>query len=110
MIKAFSLLKQYECEKYVYFTSDKAEVLEQVKAVMPNARLCFAGDIETAVQIGAKKVQFSKENVTVDLIEKAHAQGLICNLAYVEDVEEAERYYRVGIDTIFTRDYKKVCR
>ena len=27
-----------------------------------------------------------------------------------EEVEEAEKYYRMGIDTILTRDYKKVCK
>ena len=110
MEKAVSLLKQYECEKYVYFVSDNAELLERVKAVMVNARLCLVGDIEEAVRLGAKKVQFSKETVSADLIEKAHAKGLICNLTYVEEVEEAEKYYRMGIDTILTRDYKKVCK
>ena len=109
MKKVASLLKQYESEKYAYFASEKAEVLEQVKSVMPNARLCLTGDISEALRIGAKKVQFTKQNVTAELIQKAHEQGLVCNLAYVDEADEAETYYRMGIDTILTKDYKKIC-
>jgi len=110
MCKIKTLLKQYEAEKYVYFVSDKVDVLEQMKAVMANARLYLAGDLAEAVRIGAKKVQFSKEAVSCDLIEKAHEQGLICNLDSVDDLEEAKKYYCMGIDTILTRDYKQICR
>ena len=107
-----SMLKQYESEKYVYFVSEKAELLEQVKTVMAHARLCLViekeEDLAEAVRLGVKKVQFSKELVTVELIEKAHELGMICNLAYVDEAGEAERYYRVGIDTILTRKFKEI--
>ena len=104
--KVVSLLRQYEAEKYVYFASDRAEVLKQVKGVMSNARLCLAGTVEEAVRLGAKKVQFSLETVSNELIQKAHEQGLRCNLAYVDKVEEAKMYYQMGMDTILTRNYK----
>ena len=104
--KVASLLKQYEAEKYVYFVSDKADVLEQVKNTMSNARLCLVGTVEEAVRLGAKKVQFSLETVSNELIQKAHEQGLRCNLAYVDNAEEVNKYYQMGVDTILTRAYK----
>ena len=114
MSHLISLLKQYEAEKYVYFVSEKAEVLQLVKSVMPHARLCLviesAEEIAEAVRLGAKKVQFSKEKVSAELIETAHEQGLVCVLAYVDDAGEANGYYRVGIDTLLTKEYKNVSK
>lgn len=108
MFQVASLLKQYECEKYVYFVSDKVEVLQEVKSIMANARLCLIGEVEEAVRLGAKKVQFTKEHLSLAMIEAAHEQGLICNLACVEEVKEAEKYYRMGIDTILTNNFKMI--
>ena len=103
------LLIQYECEKYVYFTSSQNEILEALHAIAPAIRICLEQpDVDLAVSIGAQKVQFDKSDVTKELIENAHEKGLICNLKSVDTEEEANRYFEMGIDTILTKKYKDI--
>ena len=42
-----------------------------------------------------------------DLIKmsKAHEHGIICNVFYADDPEEAKCYRKMGIDCILTNDY-----
>ena len=37
--------------------------------------------------------------------KKAHENGIICNVFYADDPDEARRYIDMGIDTILTNDY-----
>ena len=43
-----------------------------------------------------------------EMIEKAHAYGIICNLFWSDDPEEAKRFLDMGIDTILTNDYNLI--
>ena len=42
------------------------------------------------------------------MIADAHARGIICNVFYADDPEEARRYLDWGVDTILTNDYQRI--
>ncbi len=59
---------------------------------------------ERAISLGAEKVQFFKPFVNREMIERAHANGIICNIFFADDVTEAREYLEMGIDTVLTND------
>ena len=42
------------------------------------------------------------------MIEKAHENGIMCNVFWSDDVEETRDFLDMGIDTILTNDYLKI--
>ena len=44
------------------------------------------------------------------MIDKAHANGIICNVFWSDDPEEAKQFLNMGIDTILTNDYNLVAQ
>ncbi len=40
-----------------------------------------------------------------EMIDKAHENGIRCNVFYADDADEAKKYLEMGIDTILTNDY-----
>ena len=57
--------------------------------------------IAIAERYGCRRIQFPRE-VTQPQIRRAHDAGLICNLFWSDEPEEALRYVRDGIDVILT--------
>jgi len=39
------------------------------------------------------------------MIDKAHAHGIICNVFWSDDPDEARQFLDMGIDTILSNDY-----
>ena len=39
------------------------------------------------------------------MIDKAHAQGILCNYFFCDTPEEARKFFEMGIDTILTNNY-----
>ena len=37
-----------------------------------------------------------------ELIEKMHAAGICCNLYFADTIEDFEKYFSMGIDTLLT--------
>lgn len=66
--------------------------------------------VENAVKYQCSRVQFCKLFLTKAMIEKAHAHGLICNLFWSDDLEEADTFFEMGIDTILTNHYLKIAK
>lgn len=64
--------------------------------------------VERAIALGVKKVQLVKPHFTQQTIDKAHENGIRCNVFWADDAEEARRYLDMGIDTILTNDYHKI--
>ena len=58
--------------------------------------------------IGADKVQLFKPHFDQAMIDKAHEHGIICNVFWSDDPEEARRFFDMGIDTVLTNDYLNV--
>ena len=71
------------------------------------ARACLANQadpsasIDVAVRYGCRRIQFGR-HVTPEQIARARDLGLICNLFWSDDPEDARAYVRNGIDVILT--------
>ena len=61
-----------------------------------------------AVEIGAEKIQLFKPYFDQSSVDMAKANGVLCNVFWADDPDEACRYIDMGIDTILTNDYLRV--
>jgi len=112
--KIVELIRQYDCEKYCYFVSRNDEMLKKAKAYEPSIGICVGAGhtpwqiVDRAIAIGADKVQLFKPHFDQAMIDKAHEHGIICNVFWSDDPEEARRFFDMGIDTVLTNDYLNV--
>ncbi len=60
-----------------------------------------AESIAIANRYACKRIQFSRQ-VTAEQIAQAHQAGLVCNLFWSDEPEDARNYVRNGIDVILT--------
>ncbi len=109
--KIVDLIDKYDCRKYVYFMSGNDNFLKLAKKLAPDITCCMgAGDnpweiVEKAIEIGCEKVQFFKPYFNKEMIDKAHANGIVCNVFWSDEEEETKEFINMGIDTILTNDY-----
>lgn len=115
MKKIIGLIRQYGCEKHVYLMIEVDDDIRMFKEYAPDIPICVGHDfnrnwaiVDRAIALGAEKVQFYKPYVNREMIDKAHAHGIICNLFWSDDPEEARRFLDMGIDTILTNEYNLV--
>ncbi len=108
------LLETYDCLDHAYIVG-RPSVLRTARQVAPELpRCCAAGGgdpykiVDRAIRYQCRKLQFYKSALTKDMIDRAHAHGIRCNLFWSDDPEEALAYFRMGIDTILTNDYLKL--
>ncbi len=112
--KIVRLIDQYDCRKHVYFMSGNDHFLALAQKRYPDIRRCCgAGNdpwnmVERAVQYGCCKIQLFKPYFNQQMVDDAHANGILCNVFYADEVEEAKQYLDMGIDTILTNDYLKI--
>ena len=115
MEKIVALVRKYDCVKHCYFMLSTDVHLRQFKAYAPDIPIC-AGNmknreweiVERAIEVGAKKVQLFKPYFNQEMIDKAHAHGIRCNVFWSDDIEEAKKFIDMGIDTILTNDFLKI--
>ena len=106
-------LDAYHCRAYAYIAGAK-DVLHTARAMAPDIpRTSLEGDmnyslVEHAIAYGCKKVQFCKGFTTQAMLDKAKAHGLICNLFWADDPEEAKAFFDLGIDCILTNNFLPV--
>ena len=116
LAKVVALIQKYDCEKYVYFMSGQDSLLERLQREYPEiARCCGAGDgkweiVERAIKFGCKKVQLFKPYFNQEMIDKAHANGIACNVFWSDDVKETQEFLDMGIDVILTNDYNSIAQ
>ena len=111
-----ALIRKYDCEKHIYFMTDNDEIIKQVMEYAPDLKVCVGWDgnkeptsiVDRAIALGAYKVQLFKPYFNQETIDKAHAHGILCNVFWADDPEEARRYFEMGIDTVLTNDYLTV--
>ena len=119
MKKIVALIRKYDCAKHVYFMISHDGVIEQFKAYAPDIPICVGhldsrSDeiVERAIEHGCKKVQlfrWGKEcYFDKSTIEKAHKNGILCNIFYADDPEQAKMYFEWGADTVLTNDYLQI--
>ena len=117
MQKIVDLVRKYNCEKYCYFMLETDMQIRQFKAYAPEIAICVGHlasrpmeIVDRAIEFGCQKVQLFKPHFNQEMIDKAHAHGIICNVYWADDVEEAKSYLAMGVDTILTNDYNRIDR
>lgn len=109
--KIIALIDKYDCRKYVYFMSGNDNFLKLAKEIAPDiCRCCGGGNapweiVDRAIKYDCKKVQLFKPYFNQEMIDKAHKNGIICNVFWSDDTEETKKFLDMGIDTILTNDY-----
>ena len=112
--KIIDLIDKYDCRKHVYFMCGNDHVLRQLGELAPDICRCCGGGIapwqivDRAIELGCRKVQLFKPYFDQSMIDKAHAHGILCNVFYADEEEEACRYIDMGIDTILTNEYNRI--
>ncbi len=112
MEEIVALIRKYDCAGHVYFMTTSDKMLKRVMEYAPDIAVCVGFDgnkepmsiVDRAIALGAKKVQLFKPYFTEETVKKAHAHGILCNVFYADDPDEALRYRQMGIDTILTND------
>ena len=64
--------------------------------------------VDRAIELGINKVQLFKPYFNKEMIDKAHANGIRCNVFWSDDAEETKDFLEMGIDTILTNDYNRI--
>ncbi len=115
MKKIVSLVRKYDCEKYVYFMISHDGVIRQFKEYAPDIKICVGHlserkweIVDRAIELKAQKVQLFKPYFNKEMIDKAHENGIICNVFWSDDEKEAKEFLDMGIDTILTNDYNLI--
>ena len=113
-----ALIRRYDAEKHIYFMTTNDEIIKKVMAYAPDLKCCVGWDgnqdpmsiVDRAIRLGAYKVQLFKPYFNQESINKAHAQGILCNVFWSDDPEEAVQFKQMGIDTILTNDYNLIAQ
>ena len=116
LLKIVSLIEKYDCKRHVYFMSGNDNLLALAQRIAPDiTRCCGAGYsfdpfvmIERALRYGCKKIQLFKPHYSKEAVDKAHEHGIICNVFWSDDRDEARALLEMGVDTILTNDYINV--
>ncbi len=116
MEQIVSLVRKYDCEKYVYFMTACDEAILKLQKLAPDLKCCVGwnGDqdpmsmVNRALKLNAYKIQLFKPYFNAETVKKAKENGILCNVFYADDPEEAKAYLEMGIDTILTNDYNLV--
>lgn len=109
-----ALIRKYDCERHCYFMSRNDEILKKSKEKYPLIGVCVgAGEkpfemVERAIAVGAEKIQLVRWAYNQEMIEKAHENGIRCNMFWSDDPKEAVGMIKNGIDCILTNDYLAV--
>lgn len=112
MKKIVALIHKYDCAKHVYFMLEQDCDIQLFQSYAPDIPIYIGHDfnrpwaiVDRAIELGAQKVQFFKPYFNQEMINKAHANGIMCNVFWSDDPNEAQQFIGIGIDTILTNDY-----
>lgn len=114
--KIIGLIEKYDCVQHVYFMTGNDTVQAQLRDLAPHIRRCMGAGakekrweiVDRAIALGCRKVQLFKEYYNQEMIDKAHANGIICNYFHCETAEDTARMLEMGIDCILTNDYNLI--
>lgn len=107
--RVVNLIRGYDCMEHVYFCG-RADIMEAASKVAPEIPRCMAAGpdaskmdiVENAIRFQCAKLQFMKPYLNRTLIDKAHANGIRCNVFWSDDSEEATAFLRDGVDTVLS--------
>ena len=111
------LIRQYGAEKHCYMMSSSDRRLAGFHEIAPEINRCVGWDgnktdmlrmTDRALALGAQKVQLFKPYFDQSSVDYAKANGILTNVFFADDPDEAVRYIDMGIDCILTNDYLRV--
>ena len=115
MREIIRLIRKYDACRHAYLMISNDEVIRQFKAYAPEIEICVGHDknrpweiVDRAIALGCKRVQLFRPYFTREMIEKAHANGIVCNVFFADEIELAKEYLDMGVDVILTNDYLKI--
>ena len=114
--KVIDLIRRYDCARRVYFMTGNPVLLGKLLEMAPDiARAAGYGGhaenmIPNAVKYKCRKIQLFKPYFDKAMIDEAHAKGILCTCFFADDPDEAARYLDMGVDTILTNDFNRVCQ
>ncbi len=115
MEKIIALIREYDCEKYVYLMIEKDDDIAMFKEYAPDIAVCIGHDFERnwaivdrAIELGVERLQFYKPYYNQEMVDKAHAHGIICNVCWSNTREETQKFIEMGMDVILTDEFKRV--
>lgn len=112
-----ALIRKYDCARHVYFMTTNDKIIRRVMEYAPDIAVCVGWDgnkddplsmAKRAIELGAYKIQLFKPYFNEETVKLAHEHGILCNVFWADDPEEARKYLDMGIDTILTNDYLTV--
>lgn len=109
-----AMIDKYDCRKHVYFMTGNDTVITQLQALAPDICCCLGGGddywgiVDRAIKLGCKKVQLVKGAFNKEMIEKAHENGIICNVFWSDNPAETQEFLDMGCDVILTNDYNTI--
>jgi glycerophosphoryl diester phosphodiesterase len=112
--KIVSLIRKYDCEKHIYFMTTNDSIIKRVMEYAPDLKVCVGWDgnkddplsmVKRAIALGAYKIQLFKPYFNEETVKLAHENGILCNVFWADDIDEARKYLEMGIDTVLTNDY-----
>ncbi len=112
--KIIALIDEYDCREYVYFMSGNDNVLKLAQETAHDICRCCGGGsdpwgiVDRALKSDCKKVQLFKPHFNQEMIDKAHENGIKCNVFWSDNAEETRDFLKMGIDTILTNDYNLI--
>ena len=114
--KIVDTVRRYDAEKHVYFMTTNDKIIKAVMEYAPDIGVCVGWDgneeplsiVDRAIALGAYKVQLFKPYFNQASVDKAHEHGIICNVFWSDDPEEAIKFREMGIDCILTNDYLSI--
>ena len=109
MEKIQALANRYDCADHFYIASEEAGVLAAAALAAPNARRCLIRQeddiLAAAYSLGCSRIQTTADYLTEDVLRNAARLGIRCNLASLEDPEEANVWFGKGVDCVLTDRY-----
>lgn len=112
--KIVDLIHKYDCKDYVYFMTGNDVLMEQLRTLAPDITRCMGGGdekweiVERAIRYECKKVQLVKGYFDQAMIDRAHDNGIICNVFWSDETKEAKQFLDMGIDVILTNNYNEI--
>ena len=112
MKKIVALIRKYDCAKHVYFMLEQDCDIQLFQSYAPDIPICVGHDfnrpwaiVDRAIELQAQKVQLFKPYFNQEMIDKAHEHGIKCNVFWSDELEEAQQFWEMGIDTVLTNDF-----
>ena len=117
MERIISLIRKYDARRHCYLMIERDADIPRFKALAPEIPVCVGHDserpyeiVERAIALGADKVQLYKPYFNQAMVDLAREKGIICNLFFADEPDEAIRYLEMGVDTILTNNFNAVSR